>query len=268
MAKEKQMIAKVVLRQMVRGMYDLQKLRIQAENRLGSVEREGEISSEALMFLANHVQRLNNEEITILKDIKHLLKQFPIYSQWLKDIKGIGPTMAGLIISEYDIRKARYVSSFWRYTGLDVAQDGRGRGRRKEHLVSYKYEDKYGKEKERLGITFNPLVKTKMVGVLGPSFLKSKSPYAEIYYDHRNRLENHKSYGIANDAAQIARHKEEQKEQKKDGKFSPKLHRHNMAMRYMMKIFLQDLWTNWREVENLPVTSPYSEAKLKISHNG
>jgi hypothetical protein len=42
--------------------------------------------------------------------------------------------------------------------------------------------------------------------------------------------------------------------------------RHNMAMRYMVKMFLIDLYTKWRTLEGLPVSVPYSEAKLGIKH--
>ena len=43
--------------------------------------------------------------------------------------------MAGVLISEFDIHRARYPSSMWKYAGLDVARDGRGRSRKAEHLV-------------------------------------------------------------------------------------------------------------------------------------
>jgi len=55
--------------------------------------------------------------------------------QWLLTIPGMGPMIAGVIISEIDIHEARYVSSIWKYAGLDVGPDGRGRGKHKEHLA-------------------------------------------------------------------------------------------------------------------------------------
>jgi hypothetical protein len=41
-----------------------------------------------------------------------------------------------------------------------------------------------------------------------------------------------------------------------------------MALRYMIKIFLIDLYNNWRRLEGLPVAPPYSEAKLGMVPHG
>ncbi len=43
-------------------------------------------------------------------------------------------------------------------------------------------------------------------------------------------------------------------------------HRKNMAIRYMVKMFLKDLWVAWRTLEGLPVTPDYAEAKLGLKH--
>ncbi|MCP4149787.1 MAG: hypothetical protein GY757_18725 [bacterium] len=151
--------------------------------------------------------------------------------------------MSGVIISEIDIGKALYPSSLWKYAGLDVAGDGQGRSRKKEHLVETEYTSKDGEQKMKKGITFNPFLKTKLVGVLGPAFLKARSPYAEIYGDYKNRLENN------------PKHLEKTKG-----------HRHNMAIRYMVKRFLVDLHREWRALEGLSVSEEYSVAKLNMHH--
>jgi hypothetical protein len=44
-------------------------------------------------------------------------------------------------------------------------------------------------------------------------------------------------------------------------------HIKNMSIRYMLKIFLLDLWSKWRELEGLPVSAPYEEDKLGIVHS-
>jgi len=129
------------------------------------------------------------------------------------------------------------------YAGLDVAPDGCARSKRKEHLRKTEYLSKDGNIKTKKGITFNPFLKAKLLGVLGPSFLKSKSLYAEFYYGYKNRLISH------------PKHKE-----KSD------MHRHNMANRYMIKRFIVDLYVEWRKLEGLPVSGEYAEEKLSISH--
>ena len=159
---------------------------------------------------------------------------------------GVGPAMAGVIISEIDITKAEYPSSLHKYAGVDVAGDGQGRSRRAEHLEDSEYTDKEGKLQTKKGITFNPFLKTKLVGVLGSSFIKQspdKCEYRKIYDDYKHRIEN------------MDAHKEKSKG-----------HRHNMAVRYMIKMFLIDLYNAWRKLEGLPVAPTYTEAKLGKVH--
>jgi len=71
------------------------------------------------------------------------------------------------------------------------------------------------------------------------------SEYAGVYYDYKHRLENHASHA-----------------EKSKG------HRHNMAMRYAIKMFLLDLYTVWRRLEGLPMSKPYSEDKLGRAPHG
>lgn len=196
-------------------------------------------------LVGQYVSHLDREK-ELADAIAFLVEEFPIYSKWLSDVGGCGPIMSAVLISEIDIRKARYVSSLWALAGLDVAPDGKGRSRRKEHLVLRKYIDKNGKEAEKLSITFNPFLKTKLLGVLGPSFLRQKgSPYRAIYENYKHRLENHAVY-----------------------KDTTKAHRHAMSMRYAVKIFLKDLYVAWKQLEGLPVELPYAEAKLGYRQHG
>jgi hypothetical protein len=43
---------------------------------------------------------------------------------------------------------------------------------------------------------------------------------------------------------------------------------HTASTRFMVKAFLQELWVKWRTLEDLPVTLPYSEAKLGMPPHG
>jgi len=196
-----------------------------------------------LVMVANYNDLLQVED-RLYKEVDSLLEYFEIYNQFLAPIKGCGTLMSGVIITELDIHKAPYPSSFWMYCGYDVAEDGRGRSKRKEHLVMRPYINKKGEEKERKSITYNPFIKTKMSGVLGPSFIKQRNePYSGIYYQQKNRLEHHETY-----------------------KEVSKGHRHNMSIRYMMKRFLVDLHVKWLETEGLPPTEEYAVAKLGRTH--
>jgi hypothetical protein len=207
------------------------------------LRNEGVIDNEVEFRLVQSYMYLLKQEEDGFKSLASILDEFPIYDHFLKGVKGVGPAMAAVIISELDPHKARHVSSFWKYSGLDVAQDGNGRSRKKDHLQLVKYINRDGEEAEKNGITFNPFLKTKLLGVLGSSFLRASAPYADIYYGYKNRLEQHEAH-----------------------KDKTKLHKHNMANRYMVKVFLQDLWLKWREIEGLEVTAPYAEAKLGLVH--
>lgn len=280
------------LKVIVRGSYDVQKLRIQMGNRIvinfksklgqepsqreeDGLDSEGKlllktlrssyrkltdglktfptlrkfkgdevISTYTELCLLKQYIELEGFEMDHFKKLGMILKSYPIYAHYLLKVKGVGPAMAGVIVSEIDIHKAKYPSCLWAYAGLDVAPDGKGRSRRAEHLVESEYTSKDGEVKTKKGITFNPFLKTKLVGVLGGSFLKAgENKYSEIYYNYKNRLEQHAVY-----------------------KDVSKGHRHNMAVRYMVKQFLVDLHTVWREIEGLEVAIPYSEAKLGLKH--
>jgi len=281
------------LKTIVRGAYDIQKNRIQTGNRLvgnfkaklgqapsekeDTIDKEGQtvllnlrrshklltegvasfprqatfkgdevISNYTELCLVDNYRELEQQEKNHFKRLGNSLKDYPIYTQFLDGVKGIGPAMAGVIISEIDITKAEYPSSLHKYAGLDVASDGQGRSRRKEHLEDSEYKDKDGKMQTKKGITFNPFLKTKLVGVLGSSFLKQspdKCEYRKVYDDYKHRLEH------------MDAHKEKSKG-----------HRHNMAIRYMIKMFLSDLYNEWRALDGLPVAPTYAEAKLHKVH--
>ena len=208
---------------------------------------DGLISDYSEAILIHNYLMLERNEATQFRRLESVLDEFPIYEGFLQGIRGCGPAMSAVIISEIDIAKARYPSSLWAYAGVDVVQNGdesRGRSRRKEHLREIDYIDKDGKPAKRVGITFNPFLKTKLTGVLGPCLIKANSdPYRAIYNGYKARLENHPKW-----------------------KDTTKAHRHNAAIRYMIKRFMCNLYAIWRHLERLPVSDEYAVAKLGIKH--
>ena len=151
------------------------------------------ISSFAMLSMVDSYSKLLRDENDLSLSIKKIVERFPIWKDFMEGVRGVGHTMAGVILSEIDIELAKYPSSIWKYAGLDVAKDGRGRSRTKDHLVETSYIDKEGKEQTKMGITFSPFLKTKMVGVLGSSFVKQpadKCKYREVYDNYKHRIEN------------------------------------------------------------------------------
>lgn len=300
-------IRQSTIRTIVRGAYDVQKLRIQTGNRIvGNFraklgQEPGELTEtldkEAQELLADLKKRyrriadaittetgrlrniefpgdevisdytefalveqyldLERDEQRHFKRLEISLRNIPIYKEFLKKQVGIGPAMAGVIISEFNIHAAPYVSSLWRYAGLDVAIDGDGLGRskRKEHLVTRSYKNAKGEEAERMSVTYNPWLKTKLMGVLATSFMRSNSPWLEHYKNYRHRIESDPNR-IMTDKPGFH----------KDNTWT-KARRHQASLRYMIKMFLAQLYNEWRTLEGLPVHPTYQEAKLGHAHN-
>ena len=201
--------------------------------------------------LIDNYLKLVDSENGYIKALDRVVTKHPLWIDFLSKVRGCGPLMSGVIISELDPYKAKYPSSFWKYAGLDVVRvedkDGNmieeGRGRKAGHLVNKVYKDSDGNETKTRGITYNAFLKSKLVGVLATSFLRSKSPYSEIYYNYKSRLNNTPNLDISDK------------------------HKHNRALRYMIKQFLVDLWVAWRELEGLDTPEPYYVAKLGMERH-
>jgi hypothetical protein len=216
------------------------------------------ISTAAEAALCEMYFGLEAEERRQFAKLEALLEPFAIYRDWLKDVTGVGPAMAGVLLAYFDPAKARHVSSFWKYAGLDTGPDGAGRSRRAEHLVERTYTAKDGTEKTRMSVTYEPFLKTKLTGVLAGCFMRAGAqPWRSIYDDYKHRLET----DPAREKVTIAEWKKRHKAGEDVSKLWPPGRLNNAAKRYMVKMFLVELWTRWRTLEGLPVTEPYAVAK-------
>ena len=229
------------IRALVEIYYDTQDVRIRSYNRLRTV---GEVEGV-------HPERLKKLEQEIRLYIENALEGIPIYEKFLKHIKGIGPILAGGLISNLDPHKAKHVSSFWRYCGLHV-KDGKAPKRRK------------GKK-----LDFNVKMRTLMWKV-GDSFIKHRTPkYREIYDQAKKKeneklgypLENPENCPYYNECIKSIINKAS-RTGKTPKKPPCKLHIDLRARRKMVKRFLADLWVEWRKLEGLPVSEPYPIAIL------
>lgn len=292
-----------------------------------------------LLLVDQYLRLVDNEEINI-GQLEYALDEYPIYTYYLQKIAGVGPKIAGVIISEIDIYQTKYVRNLWAYAGLDTViygeytdnkgvvntvtmseinayyrdRDGslpmevngypvefktKGRDRSRVSQVVRHYVNASGEDAVRNSITFNPYLKTKLIGVLGGSFLKQTAtyvdgekmstaaregiaktlgwtatpsasaavkkaqviaflrangysvetkigPFAKIYYDYRARIES--STKPSHQGLTAA-------------------HVHNMAVRYMVKAFLRELYVVWRHIEDLPIYKDYASAKLGYTHD-
>lgn len=298
----------------VRFFYDLQELRMQSTNRSHKKTQVVHLDDDDKAFLEKTGKGLSTLEKEALKEVSRLIKDHPVWP-YLKEIRGVGPTMAGVILSEVDIFRCDMVSQLWAYCGLAVGPDGKAVRKKKG---------------EKLG--YNPWLKAKMLKVLGESLIKSCSydpevgystpaavrdengkiqtyrdesgktkrvmrrvpfpddqvPYRKFYDDRKHRREN--TYvdvcAACEGSLKVVRicHDEEttpgQKKTRTDiecpncdgGRKKPlwgasKEHRHKDAIRYMIKMFLSDLYVHWRKKECLSVRTPYAEEYLGHVHH-
>lgn len=217
------------------------------------------ISTYSELTLVHQYIGIEKNEVSSFGQLEATLRTIPIYNEYLADVKGIGPAMAAVLITGFDIFKAQYPSSFWMYAGLDVVPiDGRGRTRQAAHLVERTYINKVGVEATRMGVTYNPWLKTKLMGVLAGSFMRASSPWAQVYYGYKHRLETDPS----RKKVTLAEYKKMHKNGEDTSKVWPPGRINRASQRYMVKQFLLDFWREWRKIEGLPIPPSYSEGKL------
>ena len=103
------------------------------------------ISSYTELCLIGQYVDLESDETRHFTRLGNVLDDYAVYREYLSEVRGIGPAMAGVIIWEIrHVSKARYSSSLWKYAGLDVAENGQGRSRKAEHLVKVSYVNRDG----------------------------------------------------------------------------------------------------------------------------
>ncbi len=214
----------------VKAHYDYQYLRIQIGNRLGMKKDGGDINRESYpiyeddrQILESYYKNAKEMEEGSFEFIKSKIKSMPIWKDFLKDIKGVGPTMTAVIVSEIDIYIATTVSKIWKFSGVHTV-DG------------LSVRPVKGQKND-----WNKYLRSKLLGVLGPSFLRSNSPYRE-YYDNYKFRKQSAGWGKSD------------------------MHRHRAALRYMVKMFLRDLYIAWRGIEGLSIRPPYCEEYLGKKH--
>lgn len=202
---------------------NVQKLRISLGNQLDA-ERRGvsDNGRRYVRFVETFYTKFVDIESTLTKDIARRVKEigdeYPLFPA-LTAIRGIGPQLAAELLNYIDFSRANTPSSLWKLAGYAPGYDRKIKGQR---------------------IAYNADLRTLMY-LVGASFLKSRSPYRDIY-----------------DNA-VARYKLSRPD------WTPR-HRSLAAMRKMNKRFLVHLYLVGRTMNGLPVRRPYVEAHLGHSH--
>lgn len=253
MKKDSQEKVESELKILVRTFYDFQNLRI---NLGGRINEKGKtmltLSPKAKERFELNFKELKSWEGKCLRDIKKILEGYPIWTEYLSAVKGIGPTMAGMLITEIEgedkpennptgpgILRFRSVSALWSYAGYGL-KDGEIQRRKKGEKLNY-----------------NAFMKTKL-RVVAESFIKSSNEtYRKLYDNYKHRLQSRPCT------------KPPEKHNKKkdvDDMGCTDGHRHSMSLRYIVKIFLKDLYLKWWELEGKVPRPSYQEEYLGHKH--
>jgi len=254
------------LRAMVRTMYDYQDMRMRTAGRLrlkaDDSGQDEENMAEAVFSEKDYaiIESVKSDtqaiEKRLAKQIEKMVKDEPLWDAFFDAVKGCGPLMSAAIMAEFDIEKATTVSKMWQYAGLNPGMV-RGKKRVQGKGPDFKIvetDTMIRGDRLTAGFVapFNGWLRTKLVGVLADCMIKAQSSYAlDYYYPYKERLENEENI--------VAGGEKKWSEESKG-------HRANAAKRYMIKMFLKDLYVAWRTVENLPVRAPYQEEYLGHKH--
>ena len=225
------------------------------------------IRNDAEFQMARMWSQLRMIESGISDELGNIIGKFDMWNSFLVGVAGIGPTLASCLISTINMKKCYTVQSLWKYCGLDVVinanGEGEGRSKKAEHMEKRQYIDKEGKLKERMSLTYNPWIKTKLMGTISGMFMKLNKEYRSIYDDIKLRLNE-------SERPNIMRPKISNGQPVKDKKTGevimvqayPKARINMMSQRYMVKMFLLDYWVHGRILLGEPLDVPYAQDKL------
>ncbi len=158
------------LKDLVRFYDDYQSMRLRFSNRMklkktgkSQVILHGAPNEDTRQLLIPYLKNVRDMEKLAEKEIIDCISDFPIWNEWLVNVKGIAEGLAAHLITEFDIVKADTVSKFWAFAGLTPTSK----------LIKG--------EKAK----FNKRLRSIVCGRVGSSFLKSKSPYCDYYYKRK-----------------------------------------------------------------------------------
>ena len=280
------------LRFLVESYYDIQDVRIRTSNRtfqLDEKEIEHKVEKETTKgkISESYAVALKDIEASIQEQIEIVLNEVPVWTEFMKHIRGVGPILAGGIIAyiykpkddkcdvapehktcncSKSIERFNNISKLHAYAGLHVVN---GKAPRRERNVISNWNSKF---------------RTHLWKV-GQSFMKqpeAKSFYRDIYSKEKTKLgfiktvdgwdmpKELKEQWISKGVGQTNKIKEKLEKGQKisDEKDAVKGHLDARARRKTVKLFLSHIWTKWRELEGLPITDPYPMTEMGGKHTG
>lgn len=242
-----------ILRVHVREFYRLQRARIRATQQFDWLKRwYPTVRDERLATILQYGKEQRRLEEAKTRLVGGELKGFPIWTEWLESIRGVGPILAGNILGECGpAERFEKVSAYWRYWGGAVV-DGRSEIAQEGVKRHFSRHLKVARWK------------------LGKSFVMVQGPYRE-WFVQRKRKEAARAgelNGILLDRARVAG-KTRAVDPKAEEKGLPpgsvkglQAYIDARARRWTVKLFLSHHWEVSRELAGRPAGYAYAIAVL------
>lgn len=243
------------IRTILKTIDDFQGARIRLDNRLkrkadGTSQKDAKtnapnvtedsiLDSKALSASAQTIEK------DLTKQLEKVVKQTPEWKYYFKDIKGIGPKMASIIISEIDPVKATTVSKMWQYAGLNSAMVFGKKKDKDGNIITTTTLVKGDKATAGFILPYNSYLKTGVVGKIASQLMLAKNQkYMAVYEGAKNYYNTNPKW-----------------------KDATKGHINRASIRKMMKQFLADYYAFVRPYYGLETRVPYAEEKMGIKHH-
>lgn len=182
------------------------------------------VYANSLPFILAFKEDLDAREAFLLKNLGRVLKVMPIYTEFLAEVKGIGPAIAaGLLAYTQSIDRFPSMSHMIAYFGLHVVD---GHAPRK-------------KAGERAN--WHGQARSLLLGVLGDSFVKQRTPIYRDVYDREKEKQLPICEGLFKGRKVV-------KKDGSDGKIPWKMVAEKRARRKATKLFCKKYFKAYRRL--------------------
>lgn len=213
----------VRLRTLCDTLLDIMGDRMRVDNRMKALKREGRLTDDIKDELKEILKILKQRENRIRRMIKRIIKDVPLYREWLSRVRGVGEVSVGILIAYTyrikpfeDIRRFPTVSKYWMYCGWGV-DPATGRAVRKTRGQKLK---------------FRPTLKW-ITHVMAENMIMQRSRYRAIYLHYKDY---YRQRGVENPTD---------------------MHIHLMARRKLITKFLQHFYMLWHLMCGYSFREPY-----------
>lgn len=235
------------------------------------VTEQIKISKQRLLALLPAGKPEHQDEIKAMKTLKgqvtlkigKLLKYWPIWTEWMKDVPGIGPFIAGNLVLLYYYRfvpictkcgaDLKKVDKTFICVSCGAKAKGKGilqtRIERREFPMVSSWWHYMGRHINKDG-----KMPKHVKNVASSWSSKNRTLGYHIGEEFNKQIPGHsyKAFSL----------KRKEKREKQYPDYTPK-HRHNMAMNETVKLFLSHFWHVARTLEGKSTEGPYAEVILK-----